>query len=75
MNPRWNQVLVDDSNCQRCETPSPSLITSMFCKEQICHDCSNRERRHSAYADAARADADAYRSGNEFPGIGKPADL
>lgn len=78
-------------NCMRCGADlSAGCIMSKFNEDWICMACKEKERKHPDYAAASAAENAAVastdwqaaregrpfdRSGLNFPGIGKPADL
>jgi len=49
---------------------------SYFNEEEICMDCSDKERKHPDFNKARDADEAQIRGGNmNFAGIGKPSNL
>lgn len=64
------------SHCPRCGGSLQISIMSRFNTEIICLDCEAKERRHPDYPKAVAAELEAVKRGEQnFPGIGKPADL
>ena len=49
---------------------------SYFNEDEICMDCSDKERKHPDFKRARDADQAQIRNGNmNFAGIGKPSNL
>jgi hypothetical protein len=62
--------------CKRCYNETRVHTVSMFNTQEICMDCSTKEKAHSAYENAKRVEAEEVRKGNyNFEGVGKPLDL
>lgn len=62
--------------CDRCGRESRASTGSWFNTEQICLDCSGKEKAHPRFAEAKAAEEAAVKNGDyNFPGIGLPADL
>jgi hypothetical protein len=62
--------------CQRCGKETLSYTMSFFNTQEICPECTERERAHPEFERAREAELEACRGGNlNFPGIGLPADL
>jgi len=58
--------------CQRCGKETSCHIMSMFNTQEICLDCSDKEREDPRFEEARRADEAAIRAGNyNFKGIGR----
>lgn len=58
-------------NCRRCYNETHIIIMSMFSTENICLNCSQKERNHPSYQKAVDADNEAIKNGNfNFKGIG-----
>jgi len=65
-----------DGHCQRCGKRTHVSIVSYFNVDEICMDCSEKERAHPHFSKAQKAEEAACRRGEyNFPGIGLPADL
>ena len=64
--------------CDRCEQPpiNSTTILSKFNTQVICIPCKEKEKEHTDYEDACKAEKQAIDNGDlNFPGIGKPEDL
>lgn len=58
--------------CERCGTPLNGVRTmSRFNTQTICMKCSEKEKNHSRYDEAVKADLEEIKLGNlNFEGIG-----
>jgi ribonuclease HIII len=62
--------------CERCYIKTNRHTVSMFNTENICMDCKQKEREHSEFENARKAEHAQLIKGNyNFIGIGKPEDL
>lgn len=57
-------------NCSRCGVALSARIMSRFNTDVLCMDCSDVEKNHSRYKEAAEAELAEIRAGNyNFPGL------
>tara|TARA_R100000008_G_scaffold81942_1_gene65667 strand:- start:511 stop:705 length:195 start_codon:yes stop_codon:yes gene_type:complete len=62
--------------CHRCRKKTNIHTMSYFNEDEICMDCSDKERKHPDFKKARDADQAQIRNGNmNFAGIGKPSNL
>ena len=62
--------------CERCGKETNIHTMSYFNTEDICTECSEKERKHPKFKEAQDAEMKVVKSGDmNFPGIGKPDDL
>lgn len=67
-----------EKTCDRCgkSLEGLSFCMSMFCTEEICMECKEKERRHPDYPRAVKREREEVLKGNlNFEGIGRPLDL
>ena len=62
--------------CHRCGLESRGYIMSMFDTALLCDICKGKERAHSSYKAACKAELKAISAGDcNFNGLGCPKDL
>ena len=64
------------AKCPRCKEDMTVHIMSMFNEQDICLDCSDKERKHPEFENARAIESEAVKNGDfNFPGVGLPDSL